>query len=104
MTIQFNTDKNIEGHEAIAKLYTKEISNDLSRFSDHITRVEVHLSDENAQKTGPKDKRCVLEVRVGSLRPIAVTNQDGSLDQAVKGAITKMKASLDTVLGRLNEH
>lgn len=104
MNIQFNTDKNIVGHEKLAALYTNSISDGLTRFNDYITSIEVHLSDENGGKTGPKDKKCVLEVRVKNLKPIAVTEQKGSMDQAVKGAILKAKASLDTVLGKLNEH
>jgi flavin-binding protein dodecin len=46
----------------------------------------------------------VLEVRVKNLKPIAVTEREDSMDQAVKGAIIKAKASLDSVLGKLNEH
>jgi len=33
----------------------------LSHLSDHITRVEVHLSDESSHKTSQNDKRCMME-------------------------------------------
>jgi hypothetical protein len=29
---------------------------ELSRFGDHITRIEAHFSDENGQKEGQNDK------------------------------------------------
>lgn len=104
MNIQFNTDKNLAGHDKLATQYTTNISDSLSRFSEYITSVEVHMSDENGQKTGPKDKKCVLEVRVKNLKPIAVSHLEGSMDQALKGALAKVKSSLDTVLGKLSEH
>ena len=104
MNIQFNTDKNIAGNERLAKLYSTTISDAFTRFNSYITSIEVHLSDENGGKTGPKDKKCVMEVRVKNLNPIAVTEREDSMDQAVKGAIIKAKASLDSALGKLNEH
>jgi hypothetical protein len=52
MKIQFNTDKNVTGSEELRASLTSIISGELSRFDDHITRLEVHLSDENGHKTG----------------------------------------------------
>ena len=46
MQIQVNTDHTIEGHEALADQIRGVVENALSRMSDHITRVEVHLTDE----------------------------------------------------------
>ena len=71
--------------------------------AEHITRVEVHLSDENSNKkigTGD-DKRCLLEARLTSRQPIAVSHQAATLEQAIDGAAKKMRHSLETVLGRL---
>ena len=47
MQIITNTDVNIEGNEALSRQVSSVVEAALSRFSDHITRVEVHLSDEN---------------------------------------------------------
>ncbi|MEL6796637.1 MAG: ribosomal subunit interface protein, partial [Planctomycetota bacterium] len=35
----------------------------LGYLADRLTRVEVHLGDENAHKSGPADKRCLIEAR-----------------------------------------
>ena len=43
---------------------TALISEELSRFSQQITRVGVHLSDEDGNKDGLSDKRCMLEATV----------------------------------------
>jgi ribosome-associated translation inhibitor RaiA len=105
MKIQINTDRNIAGREKLAAHFKAVVEDALSRFSDHITRVEVHLSDENSrQKSGHDDKRCVLEARLEGLQPIAVTHQAATLDQAVDGAAEKLKKSLESTLGRLHDH
>jgi hypothetical protein len=38
----------------------------------HITRIEVHLSDENGKKEGHNDIQCILEARIEGRDPIAV--------------------------------
>lgn len=100
MTIQFNTDNNVTGKEELTAPLTDLISNKLDRFSERITRVEVHLSDENANKGGQNDKRCLLEARMEGKKPITVTNLANTHEQAVEGAIDKLKTSLDTIIGR----
>ncbi len=104
MIIQFNTDNNITGSEEMNTEFKALISDKLSRFSAKLTRIEVHLVDENGDKGGPNDVRCVLEARVEGLQPIAVTNHSGAKREAVDGAIHKLKSALDSALGRLNEH
>lgn len=104
MNIQFNTDKNIAGSEELNTYLSSILTESLDRFSDHITRLEVHISDENSSKGGQKDKRCLLEARFENLQPIAVSDHADTVQQAVKGAVEKMKASLDTVTGRLKNH
>lgn len=100
MTIQFNTDNNIQGNEELTAPLTSLILDKLNRFSEKISRVEVHLSDENGNKEGQNDKRCLLEARMEGKQPIAVTNLGNSHEQAVEGAIDKLKTSLDTIIGR----
>ncbi len=73
MKIQFNTGRNIIGSEELRTSLTSIISGELSRFNDHITRLEVHLSDEDSNKNGVNDKRCMIEARLEGLKPIAVT-------------------------------
>lgn len=67
MKIQLNTDKNITGGERLESYLSSLIENELSHFSNHITRIEVHLSDENGQKKGANDKRCLKpDLRAGN--------------------------------------
>ena len=62
MNIQVNTDHNIEGSAELNSYVQSSLAEAFARFKVAITRIEVHLSDENAGKTGGNDKRCLLEV------------------------------------------
>ena len=104
MTIQINTDKKLRVHEAFKAQLDDLLSEELSRFSEHITRLEVHLSDENGNKQGLNDKRCMIEACLEGKQPIAVTDRANDYELAVSGAIEKLKASLDTMLGKLRHH
>ncbi|ABG59013.1 HPF/RaiA family ribosome-associated protein [Cytophaga hutchinsonii] len=100
MTIQFNTDKNVASNERTANYLSSMISDSLDRFSEHITRIEVHLSDENSSKEGGDDKRCVLEARMEGKKPFAVTNNADTIEKAVSGAIDKLTTTLEKNLER----
>jgi ribosome-associated translation inhibitor RaiA len=103
MQIQINTDHNIEGHEALAAQVSSVVKNALSRISDRITRVEIHLSDENSDKGGQNEKRCMMEARLEGRQPVAVTHQSETLDQAVDGAANKLARLIESTLGRLHD-
>ena len=100
MKIQLNTDSHIVGSDALAAEIEKKINSTLNRFSDRITRIEVHLSDLNSAKAGPDDKRCVMEARVAGLPPISVSHQGPTLPLSVDGAREKMAKALDTAFGK----
>jgi ribosome-associated translation inhibitor RaiA len=101
--IQINTDRNIEGHEALAAQVSDVVERALSRISDYITRVEIHLSDENSNKKGGNDMHCAMEARLKGHQPIAVTHQAATLDQAVDGATDKLTRLIGSTLGRLRD-
>lgn len=101
MYIQINTDHNIEGHQTLNAQVSSIVESALSRFSDHITRVEVHLSDVNSNKKGGEDDmRCMMEARIKGRQPIAITHQAATVDQVVDGAVDKLVSLIETILGR----
>lgn len=101
MQIHINTDRNIEGRESLATHISSVVEQSLSRFSDNITRVEVHLSDENSDKKGGKDDlKCVIEARIKGRNPLAVTHQATTLEQAFSGAADKIARLIESTLGR----
>lgn len=99
MQIQINTDRHVDGNEAWSSEVEAELRSKLDRFTERITRIELHLGDVNAERAGD-DMRCVIEARLAGREPISVTEQAASAGQAVSGAIGKMHSALDSILGK----
>ena len=103
MQIVINTDKTIDRHQGLDEHVNTVVSAAVQRFADHITRVEVHLSDDNSQKSADGGNRCLLEARVTGYQPIAVSAHAVTLHQAIAGASDKLKRAIDSALGRLHD-
>ena len=103
MHIQVNTDHTIEGHEALSARIRGVVENALSRVSDPITRVEVHLTDESGPKSRENNKRCMMEARLEGRQPIAVTDEAATLDLAVDGAADKLARLIEHTLVKLHD-
>lgn len=104
MHIQVNTDNHIECGEELTREVEAVVEGALGRFGDRITRVEVHLTDENSRsKSGDNDKRCVMEARLAGLQPITVSDDGSTLDLALNGAADKLEKTLKRTLGRLDD-
>ncbi len=104
MKIQFNTDKTVNGDERQQSFFYNQIEKELDDFKSRITRIEVHISDENGKKEGHNDIRCLIEARLEGKQPIVVVCLADQVEQAVSGAIEKLKVSLSTITGRLSNH
>lgn len=100
MQILVNTDRNVDSSPALVQAIEDEVHSALARVSDQVTRVSVHLADENSDKFGTADKRCVMEARPAGHQPIAVTHHGASLEEAYVGATEKLKRLLE---GRLDQ-
>jgi len=103
MQIQINTDHNLPGREALSAHVKGVVERALNHNDDRVTRVEVHLSDVNGAKSGPKDLRCAMEARLKHLQPIAVSFEAATLHQAVDGAAEKLARMIESTLGRLRD-
>jgi ribosome-associated translation inhibitor RaiA len=104
MQIQINTDSNIAGSAGLTQQIEAVVRDSLDRFSEQVTRVEVHVSDQNSdKKSGTADIRCLLEARLAGHQPISVSDQAATLEQAVDGAVEKLTHSLDSTLGRMGK-
>ncbi len=104
MNIQVNTDHNIEGSAELDAFISATLATAFERYSQAITRIEVHLSDENAGKTGANDKRCLLEARVANHQPIVVTHDADTIYQSIEESSDKLLRALDNMVGRLSNH
>jgi ribosomal subunit interface protein len=103
MQININTDKTIQRGQGLEEHVENVVNAAVGRFGEHITRVEVHLSDENSQKSADGGNRCMLEARVTGYQPIAVSNHSANLHLAISGAADKLKRAIDSALGRIHD-
>ncbi|HET7160473.1 MAG TPA: HPF/RaiA family ribosome-associated protein [Burkholderiales bacterium] len=100
MQIQINSDHRIPGTPALAGQVQSLVRDTFERYSDRITRVEVHLSDLNGLKGGSHDKRCLMEARLSALGPVAVDHEADNLDVAISGALEKLEHAIAHKLGK----
>jgi ribosomal subunit interface protein len=103
MQIVINSDKNISMHAKLSNLIESDLHRILNRYEDELTRVEVHLTDENGDKSGLQDKRCLLEARPKNHQSLTVTNDSDNIQTAVSGAANKMQRLLVTTFGRIED-
>lgn len=103
MQVQINTAHDIRHDEGLGAWITEVVESALAHSSDRVTRVEVHLSDENARKNGRHDKRCMMEARLEGRNPVAVTDHAATLDKAVKTAAGKLARMIESAVARAAE-
>ena len=101
MQINVNTDRTIEKHQGLDEHVASVVESALGRFAEQITRVDVHLSDENSQKQLDGGNRCMMEAHVAGYAPVVVSEHATNLHQAISNAGNKLKRALDSALGRL---
>ena len=95
MQIQFNY-ANLPQSDSLETHVEDSLTHLLKRFTDRLTRIEVHLSDENSPtKHGPADKRCLMEARPAGRQPISVEDRTDDIYVAVKGAAKKLERALE---------
>ncbi len=101
MNIQVYTDNHTPGSVELKRHVEEVVERALERYGDRITRVEVHLADQDSsQKYGERDKRCLMEARLAGLQPIAVSHEGATLDQAIDGAADTLQKTIQRTLER----
>jgi len=103
MQFQFNTDNHIAGDDRLRAVSEEVVLGELGHLADRLTRIEVHLADENAQKGGADDIRCTLEARPEGRQPHTVVHHAPDITAALRGGARKLHALLDSEFGRLDK-
>ncbi|MHB8816426.1 MAG: HPF/RaiA family ribosome-associated protein [Steroidobacteraceae bacterium] len=102
-----NSDHHIAGGEDLTERVQGVVEGRLERFDGRITRVEVHLSDLDGSKLGERDTRktlrCMMQVRIGGLKPIAVSHEAPTLTEAIHVAADKVERAIEHALGKLED-
>lgn len=98
MNIEIRTDKNIQNSDRLITYVREELNQEFQRHSERITQFSVHISDENGDKGGDDDIRCMIEAKAAGLKPVVVTHKAKNIDLALHGAIDRIKRSIEHVL------
>ena len=102
MQVQVHADHAIRG-AAFTSQIEGIVESALNHHAERITRVDVHLADENGKRQVHEDKRCSVEARIGGHQPLAVTCHGESLEAAVGGALDKISRLIDNTVERLRD-
>ena len=104
MQIQVSTDNFIQGDERVVEVAEAAVTADMGHMSDRLTRIEVHLKDQNADKHGPAHIRCTMEARPRGMGPMAAHHDAADIPAALKGAARKLRARLTSEFEKLDPH
>lgn len=104
MDIRINTDNYVNNTAEFSDELSSSLSQKLEKFKEHITTVEVHLSDENHIKGGADDKRCLIEARLQGMDPIASSAKGETLREAFASATKKIERIVGDAIARRRGH
>lgn len=104
MQVQFNSDSSVMGTQNVAERIEAQVRDRLSRFEDRLTRLVVHVRDENGRKGGDDDKACTIEARPRSGRAIGVTAHASDVDTAARQAANTLAQRLERHFGKGEKH
>jgi hypothetical protein len=103
MKVQVNTSNDIENKDTLERWASDYLNEQLARYEQDITSIEVQMTDENhGARGGDGDKRCMMEARVNGRAPIAVTNYGADQNVAFRGAAEKLANALEHAFGKLD--
>ena len=101
MQVIINSDNQVDLREGFIQHWESEISSSLDRFADRITRVEVHLTDENSKaRGGGDDIRCMLEARLANKQPVNIEVRAETAEHAMADGIRTMSRRLGTLVDK----
>lgn len=103
MQVLLTTDNHIDGSAKLTGYVESLVQSSLERFARRLTRVEVHLHDQNGHKSGSHDKRCAMEARIAGLAPLSVTADAPTVDQALDSAVSKLEKALRRTLDKYDD-
>ena len=104
MQVQFNSDSSVMGTANVAERIEARVREKLARYEDRLTRVEIHVHDENAHKHGHDDKACTIEARPRGGKPIGVTEGASTVDDAARAAANTLAQRLNRHFGKAERH
>ncbi|MFN3168961.1 MAG: HPF/RaiA family ribosome-associated protein [Phycisphaeraceae bacterium] len=103
MLIQVNFG-DVERSDAIDQFVRDKVAKELGHLTDKVTRVEVHLRDDNsAAKSSSNDKRCTMEARPAGRKPLVVDHAGDDLYSVIAETAGKLSRALKKNVDRAEQ-
>jgi len=94
MLIQVNYG-DVERSDAIDEFVHDKVTKELGHLADKLTRVEVHLRDDNSSaKSSSNDKRCTMEARPAGRKPLTVEHAGDDLYTVIAESAGKLSRAV----------
>ncbi|MEM6854904.1 MAG: HPF/RaiA family ribosome-associated protein [Planctomycetota bacterium] len=100
MIVQVNAG-DIQSSQALTDNATQAVESALRHVIEKVTRVEVHLRDDNANKSSANDKRVTMEARIAGQQPLAVDHASDDLYVSISEAAGKLGRAVKSKLEKL---
>lgn len=104
MQVHVHTDKHVVLDAELRDRIEAILREDVTRFEDHLSRIEVHLTDQSGGKRSGRDLRCVMTAEAKGLPPLVVTEDAETVAEAIAGATEALRSSLRSTFERLEDH
>jgi len=92
----------IDKTDAIDQFVREKLLSKLGHLTNKLTRVEVHLRDDNsASKSSYNDKRVLIEARPAGRKPLAVEQRGGDLYSVITDACSKLSRAVRNEVERM---
>lgn len=100
MLIQVNFG-DIARTDTIDEYVHERVHKELAHFTNRVTRVEVHIHDDNGpSKHAANDKRVTMEARPAGRQPLAVEHTGDNLQKVIQETAGKLGRALTRVFDK----
>lgn len=76
----------------------------LQHHAERLTRLEVHLKDQNSTRKNGIDKHCLIEARPRGMDPVTAEHDATEFRDAVHQAVLKLERVLQHRFGKRESH
>ncbi len=103
MKILINSDKTIHSSASMQDNLKDILNRELTSYQTKLSRIDVHLTDQNGVKEGVNDILCLIEAHIDGRPSTLASQQADTLELAFSAALDHLVSSLERDFGR-NQH
>ena len=100
MQIDVHTNETLVRREALSSQAQQRFAAALAPYAERLGEVEVHLTDECADRATGNDMTCLVRVSIDGQPPVDATGHASTIEEAVGGAAHQLDRLLASRIGR----